>query len=482
MKPENFPKRPAQLWEHFYQLTQIPRPSKQEQKVCQFIMDLADSMDMAHRQDAAGNLVVYVPGTRDKENDPTVIIQNHVDMVTVKTSDNPHDFETDPLTLMVDNGWLKADRTTLGADNGLGCAAALALMTDKNVEHGPLELLFTMDEETGLNGASDLDASLLTGSVMLNLDTEDWQELYVGCAGGKGWKFVTQVTRQPISDGVVGQRLLLRGLTGGHSGVQIHQQLGNANKLLGYWVKAAAELGVCVSTFQSGIAHNVISREGTVTYTVPAKNVAAVEALNERLINEWATWLPETDMTLTLSVESDDVTHVLSDDSQKLLANWLLTFPHGAQTYNFEQPADLVNLSINLALVRISGDRFECQASVRFFNADEAVNLVSSVLALADLFGMSYETILDYPSWKPDFISPLLAQAKALHTQLFDVKPQVKAIHAGLECGILKSKKPDMDILSFGPTIRGAHSPVERVEIATVEPFWQFLVALLRAL
>ena len=482
MKPENYPKRPAHLWDHFYHITQIPRPSKQEQQICQFIMDLADSLGMAHRQDAAGNLVVYVPGTRDKENDPTVIIQNHVDMVTVKTSDNPHVFETDPLTLIVDKGWLKADRTTLGADNGMGCAAALALMTDKNVEHGPLELLFTMDEETGLNGASDLDASLLSGKLMLNLDTEDWQELYVGCAGGKGWKFVTDVTRDPVVAGSVGQCLLLRGLTGGHSGVQIHQQLGNANKLLGYWMKAAETLGVRVSTFQSGIAHNVISREGAISYTVPAENVAAIEALNARLLTEWATWLPETDMTLALSVESDDVVDVLSSDSQKMLASWLLTFPHGAQTYNFEQPADLVNLSINLALVRVTGDQFECQASVRFFNADEAVNLVSSVLALAELFGMTYETILDYPSWKPDFASPLLAQAKALHEQLFDVNPEVKAIHAGLECGILKSKKPDMDILSFGPTIRGAHSPTERIEIATVEPFWQFLVALLRAL
>jgi len=482
MKPANYPKRPVHLWENFYQITQIPRPSKKEQKILQFIIDLADSLDMAHQQDAAGNLVVYVPGTRDRENRPAVIIQNHVDMVTVKTSDNPHVFDTDPLTLVVEGGWLKADRTTLGADNGIGCAAALALMTDKTVEHGPLELLFTVDEETGLNGASDLDASLLSASLMLNLDTEDWQELYVGCAGGHGWKFTKKVSREAPDKDAVGQQLLMRGLTGGHSGVQIHQQLGNANKLLGYWMQAATALGVQVSSFQSGIAHNVISREGAITYTVPATQIAAVAALNERLLGQWATWLPETDRTLTLTVETVAVSDVLTNDSQTQLLHWLLTFPHGAQTYNFEQPADLVNLSVNLAVVRVTGDQFESQASVRFFNADESENLVSSVLALADLFGFHYETILDYPSWKPDFSSPLLAQAKDLHKQLFQVTPEIKAIHAGLECGILKSKKSDMDILSFGPTIRGAHSPTERLEIATVEPFWLFLVALLRAI
>lgn len=482
MKPENYPKRPKHLWDHFYQISQIPRPSKKEQQMVSFIIGLADSLGMSHRQDAVGNLVVYVPGTRDRQDDQTVIIQNHVDMVTVKTGDNPHNFDHDPLSLIIDNGWLSADRTTLGADNGLGCAAALALMTDKSVEHPPLELLFTLDEETGLNGASGLDPSLLSGKIMLNLDTEDWQELYVGCAGGMGWQFERAMERQPIVNNSIGQKLSIRGLTGGHSGIQIHQQLGNAIKLLAYWIKAAEELGVAVSTFYSGIAHNVISREGTITFTVPNKNAAALADLNAKLIDQWYTWLPETDAGLQLSLEMVEVTDVLTPASQKTLLGWLLTFPHGAQTYNFEQPADLVNLSINLAVVAVVDKTLKTQTSIRFFNEDEAVNLASTVLALADQFGMSSEKILDYPNWKPDFSSPLLARAKTLHQELFGIDPKIKAIHAGLECGILKSKNPGTDILSFGPTIRGAHSPSERLDIATVEPFWQFLVALLRSL
>lgn len=482
MKPEHYPSHPEHIWDHFYHFTQIPRPSKKEEKIRDHILLLADENGMSYREDNAGNIVVLVPGTHGKEKDAVVIIQNHVDMVTVKTGDSEHDFDHDPLHLLIEDGWLKADKTTLGADNGIGCAAAMALMTDSTVEHPPLELLFTMDEETGLNGASGLDAAMLTGKTMLNLDTEDWQELYVGCAGGKGWRFNRTMERVAADSGSVPLKLSLTDLTGGHSGVQIHQQLANANKLLGYWLKAAADIGVKVSSYNSGIAHNVISREGTIEFSLPDNSIGKLEQLNQRLISEWLTWLPETDHQLQLTIEAGTKAEVLTPQSQKVLLQWLLTFPHGAQTYNFAQPADLVNLSINLAVVRMNGDSLMTEASCRFFNELESENLINTVLALAEQYEMTPEVILDYPGWQPDFQSPLLAKAKKLHIDLFSIDPKIKAIHAGLECGILKSKKNDMDILSFGPNIRGAHSPSERLEISTVEPFWQFLVALLRHL
>ena len=482
MKPDLYPTHPKHIWDHFYHFTQIPRPSRSEEKIVEHIKMLADELGHPIKQDKIGNLVIYVPGTHGKESSAPVIIQNHVDMVTVKSNDSDHDFYKDPLSLSIEAGWLTANKTTLGADNGLGCAAALALMTDQTVERPPLELLFTMDEETGLNGASGLDASMLTGKVMLNLDTEDWQELYVGCAGGKGWRFNRPVSRVAAPDNSVFMSMSLSRLTGGHSGIQIHHQLGNANKLLGYWLKAAAALGVRVSGYHAGVAHNVIAREGRVNFSLPEKNIAELEALNKRLKEEWLTWLPESDSGLTLTLSAGDAANVLSDDSQKILTHWLLTFPHGAQSYNFAHPADLVNLSINMAVVSLSDVELMTEASCRFFNEKESLPLVDTVLALAEQFQMTPKIILDYPGWQPDFDSPLLAQAKELHLNLFQIDPEIKAIHAGLECGILKSKKPDMDILSFGPNIRGAHSPSERLEISTVEPFWQFLVALLRRL
>ena len=253
MKPADYPQQPAHLWEHFYQFTQIPRPSKEEAAVRQYLVDLAESAGHEYKQDAEGNLVIYVAASSGKEDSPTVIIQNHLDMVTVKTSDRDHDFSRDPLTLQVADGWLSADRTTLGADNGVGCAAAIAVMTDPEVVHPPLELLFTVDEETGLGGALNLDASMLSGSLMLNLDTEDWNELYIGCAGGAGWHFSRSFSQEPVAADSECWELSLRGLAGGHSGVQIHEQLGNGIKLLAEALRGAL-LSIPVGQYEAADA------------------------------------------------------------------------------------------------------------------------------------------------------------------------------------------------------------------------------------
>lgn len=477
MKPVNYPAEPSHLWEHFYQFTQIPRPSKEEEAVRQYVIAQAERDGHNWSMDEVGNLVISVAATGGMEDRPTVIIQNHLDMVTVKTGDKSHDFHTQGLTLEVADGWLKADRTTLGADNGIGCAAALAVMTDTSVAHPPLELLFTVDEETGLGGALNFDASLLTGKQMLNLDTEDWNELFIGCAGGGGWEFSRDFTTRSEPSAQEFWSLTLKGLGGGHSGIQIHEQLGNAIKLLGEFLGSVA--GLQLSSFNAGVAHNVIPREGQVQFACPEGQQKVLSELASKLLQQWNGYLPSADAALELVLESVDNSAVLSVQDSKKLVQLITLFPHGAQAYNLEQPADLVDLSINLAVMRLHDGELFVESSYRFFNSEQSLPLQKSVLALAELLELDITPTVGYPGWQPDFASPLLARGIGLHTSLYGEAPAVKAIHAGLECGILKSKKPDVDILSFGPSIRGAHSPKERVLIDTVPPFWQFLTKLL---
>jgi dipeptidase D len=481
-KPAQYPTEPSHLWDHFYSFTQIPRPSAEESAVRQHVIDLAEKSGHPWKTDGRGNLVVYVPGSAGREDESPVIIQNHLDMVTVKTDDKEHDFSADPLTLQVEEGWLLADRTTLGADNGVGCCAALAAMTDENVSHPPLELLFTVEEETGLYGASELDATMLSGQRMLNLDTEDWGELFVGCAGGRGWILRRSMERSPVPDGAEPWQLTLRGLAGGHSGIQIHHQLGNAIKLLGQWLREAQDIGVSLCSFEGGVAHNVIPREGILTFYAPAGSESKLQALNAGMLERWSRYLPEADKDLALELEAASLDQPLAPAAQSQLEQLLLVFPHGAISYNAEQPADLVDLSINLAVVRVDEAGLFLETTMRFFNEAEAAALAQQVLAIAEWLDAEVEDTVDYPGWQPDFDNPLLAQTAELYRDMFGETPAIKAIHAGLECGILKSKKSDVNIVSFGPTIRGAHSPRERLEIATVEPFWRLFTGLLERL
>ena len=481
MKPDNYPDSPAHLWEHFYQLTRIPRPSKSETAVRQYVIDQAERGGHGWQTDAQGNLLVRVAASQGMEGRDTVIIQNHLDMVTVKTADKVHDFHRDPLALQVQEGWLKADRTTLGADNGLGCAAALAVMTDPEVAHPPLELLFTVDEETGLGGALNLDAGMLSGQCMLNLDTEDWNELYIGCAGGGGWEFRRSFEPGESASGTEAWSATLRGLAGGHSGIQIHQQLGNAIKLLGQFLARAGELQL--AQFDAGVAHNVIPREGRVQFTCAAGRETELRSLLGELREEWLSFLPSADAGLELELQSaEGAAPVLGAADTATVLDLVAAFPHGAQAYNLQQPADLVDLSINLAVLRLEAGELFLETSYRFFNEAQSRPLQQAVLGLARAYALKPEPSVGYPGWQPDFDSPLLARGIALHKRLFGSVPAVKAIHAGLECGILKSKKPGVDILSFGPTIRGAHSPTERLQIDTVAPFWQLLTGLLAEL
>ncbi|MEP1469762.1 MAG: beta-Ala-His dipeptidase [Halieaceae bacterium] len=477
MKPEHYPMQPAHLWEHFYQITRIPRPSKEEMAVRQYVIDQAEAAGHAWQMDAQGNLVIRVPGSAGMESNGTVIIQNHLDMVTVKTEDKEHNFSTDPLSLQVNDGWLLADRTTLGADNGVGCAAALAVMTDTEVAHPPLELLFTVDEETGLGGALNLDAGLLTGTRMLNLDTEDWNELYIGCAGGGGWHFERQFEQQALPDSEECWSLSLKGLAGGHSGIEIHHQLANAIKLLAQALDGID--GLRLAGFDAGVAHNVIPREASAVFACTPGQGDVLAARLPALRESWLGYLPAADNGLEFVLSPAIATMGLTEPDTARVCGLISLMPHGPQAYSLEQPADLVDLSINLARLTLTDGLLFVESSFRFFNEQQSLPLQRTVLDLAALFELTVTPDVGYPGWQPDFSSKLLAQGIALHERLFGFEPAVKAIHAGLECGILKGKKTDLDILSFGPTIRGAHSPTERLEISTVTPFWQLLTTLL---
>ncbi|GGX43971.1 beta-Ala-His dipeptidase [Saccharospirillum salsuginis] len=478
------PQQPEHLWRHFQAITRIPRPSGQEGALRDRIIKLAEERGFRHAVDEAGNLVVYVPASGGCESAETVIIQNHLDMVTVKTGDKEHDFERDPLSLQVKDGWLSADRTTLGADNGVGVAAALAAMTDPDVTHPPMELLFTTEEETGLHGASNLDASLLTGTRMLNLDTEDWGELYIGCAGGYGYEAQRQIMMKRPRPGLVPYMLHLKGLSGGHSGIQIHEQLGNANKLLTEVLVDADELDWQLSRFRGGVAHNVIAREASVEILVDPEQMDQWQAHLDQVRDRWLGYLPEADQGLNWvfePIEREEPLVASAADTHMIL-NLLSVLPHGAQSYNLQQPADLVDLSVNLAVVMLQDDTLRIQTSMRFFNENQARPLKHKLEALFEIFQIGYSIILDYPGWNPDFDSALVARTRDIAARQLGEVPVLKAIHAGLECGILKSKKPDLDIVSFGPTIKGAHSPTERLEIATVEPFWRLVTGVLEDL
>jgi dipeptidase D len=481
MKPSLYPTSPAHVWDHFYAISQIPRPSAQEEAIRDHIIGLASERDLKTRTDDAGNLVVYVPASKGHEDAPVVAIQNHLDMVTVKTAETQHDFTRDPLTLQVDGEWLKATGTTLGADNGIGVAAALAVMTDETVVHPPLELLFTTEEETGLYGASGLDASMLSATRMLNLDTEDWGEIYIGCAGGYGYEASRQVMLKLPQPGLKPWRLHLKGLSGGHSGVQIHEQLGNANKLLVEVLNEASDLTWQLSSFRGGVAHNVIAREASAVVAIDESQLDQWTSLMNEAKRRWLSFLPEADHGVEWVFEEapqDELMVLTAADTESFLS-LVSVMPHGAQSYNLQQPADLVDLSCNLAVVNIDGGEVKILTSLRFFNEQQTTGLKQHMESVFKAFHLAYKCILDYPGWNPNFDSALVARTKVIMEKITSEHAELKAIHAGLECGILLSKKPDMDVVSFGPTIRGAHSPSERLQIATVEPFWECVKALL---
>lgn len=480
-KPQNYPENPKYLWDIFYDFTQTPRPSKHEEKMRDYLVHLAQENSLENKVDKAGNIIIYVPGKNGREKDAPVIIQNHIDMVTDALPSKKINFKKDKLDILVNGDWVTADGTTLGADNGIGCAAGLACIFDKGMKHPPLELLFTVDEETGLNGALGLESKLLKGKKMLNLDTEEWGSLYIGCAGGIDYDFNKDLSLNTASfDSRV--IITLSKLTGGHSGVDIHEQRGNAIKLLSqYLFNLAQECEFEIEEIRAGKAHNIIPRDAFVIIRIASSDIEKLEVLSGLMLSQWKSFLPQVDQSLELSIDKQTAKdiQVLSYLETKKLLNFLTLFPNGAHSYDLASKREIVSMSNNFAKLLIVNGKFYVQSSLRFFDREEIRVIENEMMALANIFEAKVSRNSEYPSWKPVRENPILSIVQETYKDIFGKDANVTAIHAGLECGILRDKIGPIDVISFGPTITGAHSPDERVQISTVSKFWNLFKAVL---
>ncbi|MGC8917122.1 MAG: aminoacyl-histidine dipeptidase [Thermoanaerobaculum sp.] len=475
--------QPSLVWQHFEEILKVPRPSKHEEKIREHVKAWARSKGFAVKEDTAGNIVVKVPATPGHENAPTVVLQGHLDMVAEKNSDVAFDFLEDAIQPRIVGDYVYATGTTLGADNGIGVAAAMAIAEDPEAVHGPLELLFTVDEETGLTGAAKLDPSLVSGRTLLNLDTEEDGAFYIGCAGGADAHSVFHVQLEPVPAGLAGLSVKVRGLRGGHSGVDIHENRANALKCLARLLAAARRTApeLRLASLSGGSKHNAIPREADAVVAVPQGFVSDVR----RAIEETATVLEEEfgDIDPGLRVETGEATvgQVFSAGDTNRILDAMLACPHGVLAMSRAVPG-LVETSNNLAVVTTEGATVKVVTSSRSSVMPSLRATLQQVEAVFRLAGAEVELHDGYPGWRPNPNSPVLKLAKEVFQKEFGREPEVKAIHAGLECGLIGEKFPGMDMLSLGPQIESPHSPDERVKIPTVANFYRLLKALLAAM
>ena len=475
--------KPQSLWDHFYEISQIPRCSKDETRVRQYVVEVAKRNGLSYRLDDAQNVVVKKPATPGREKAPVIVLQSHVDMVCEKNKDTEHDFSSDPIRLLKEGDWVRADGTTLGSDNGIGVAAALAVMESSDIEHGPLEFLFTMDEETGLTGATNLGNDVLEGRTLLNMDSEEDGAVYIGCAGGRDTELFYKLKTEAVPAGHKVVRVRVSGLQGGHSGLQIGEGLGNAIKLVTRFLwKTAPALGLRLAHIDGGSKHNAIPRECDAIVALPADKLAELKAEAKKFETVYQNELQLVDPGVTVRVDEsgfDNPGKMFSTDLHERLLNVLHTIPHGVLGMSHAVEG-LVETSTNLAVIKTGADAVSVLTSQRSSVNTALDNVVSIMAAAGELSGARIHHTNGYPAWQPNPDSPALKVAKKVHQKLFGAEPEVKAIHAGLECGIIGDKFPGMDMISFGPTILGAHSPDERVQVSTVEKFWDFLQAILK--
>ena len=477
--------KPEIIWKHFETLTKIPRPSKHEEKILAYLKKFANERKLEMREDDTGNIVVLRPGSGGGENAPTVIIQSHVDMVCEKNRDSNHDFMNDPLKLYIENGWLKAEGTTLGADNGIGVAAAMALLdmpSDSTLP--PLECLFTVDEETGLTGAFALNGEILKGRTMLNLDTEDWGEICIGCAGGGDSSINLPIDYLKAPSDYLSFQLSVEGLKGGHSGVDIHEERGNAIVFISSIIDNVLEnTKSSLVSIDGGDKHNAIPREAFANIIIHPESVSDGQHLvsnrTEALKKEFGSMEPNISIKFTGSDEASE--KCLSEESQTSLIGLLRTLPHGVLKYSHDVEG-LVETSNNLASVKMKNTEINIVCSTRS-SISQALELQRErIKIMSKAFGAKTDQDEAYPGWAPNVSSPVLETTTKIYTKLLGKEPHICAIHAGLECGVIGEKVEGMDMVSFGPTIKGPHSPDERVEISSVDKFWDLLLKILQEL
>ena len=475
---------PKALWNYFSDLNAVPRASKKEERVIEFAKQFGESLNLPVVVDSVGNVIIKKPASSGMENRKTIVIQSHLDMVHQKNSDTNFDFDTEGIKMLVNDDWVKADGTTLGADNGIGVASIMALLASTDIDHPAIEALFTIDEETGMTGALGLQGGFLDGEILLNLDTEDDDELTIGCAGGVDVTATGTYSTIACPANMTAYKISIKGLNGGHSGMDIHKGLGNANKLMNRCLYAATPShGLLVATIDGGSLRNAIPRESFAIVVIPNNNISDWEKYTGELNNIFKSEHSTTDPTMELAIEKTDTPNdVLPLDFQTMLLNAIYANPVGIYRMSPDIPG-LVQTSNNLARVLVKDGAYSIQCLTRSSVDSEKDDLANAITATYKLIGADVKLDGSYPGWAPKPGADIVKIMEDLYTKMYDgEKPKVAACHAGLECGILGTNYPEMEMISFGPNIRGAHSPDEKVQISSVQKYWGFLLETLKSI
>ena len=471
---------PNNLWNKFADLNAVPRPSKKEERVIQFIKDFGNNLGLETFEDEIRNVIIRKPATSGMENRKTVVLQGHLDMVHQKNNDTDFDFDTQGINMYVDGDWVRARGTTLGADNGLGVAMIMAILESKTIQHPALEALFTIDEETGMTGALNLKGGVLKGEILLNMDTEEDDEIDIGCAGGIDVTANRSYNSEPTPDGSVGYIITVKGLNGGHSGMDIHKGLGNANKIMNRLLFDGYEnFGLQIAEISGGSLRNAIPRESVAKVIIASMYDEAYVFDMQEIITDIKTEFKTTEPNLTITIEKSDLpTSVMDLGVQEGLLRSIYAAQNGVYRMSADM-ADLVETSNNIARVIVKDGEISIQNLTRSSVETSKMDLANSLRSAYELFGCEVTFGGSYPGWTPNVKSEILDLLVKIYEKQNNQKPKVVACHAGLECGILGTNYPDMDMISFGPTIHGAHSPDERASISSSQKFYKFVVEIL---
>jgi dipeptidase D len=472
---------PSLVWKYFKEICEIPRPSKKEEKIIEYLIDFAKQHNLESKKDNSGNLLISKPASRNAVKKPIVVLQSHVDMVCEKNASTVHNFESDAIVPFVEDGWVKAKGTTLGGDDGIGVATQLAILASDNIMHGPVECLFTVDEETGLTGAFGLESNFFSGKILLNLDSEDEGIIFIGCAGGMDTIGNLKVETIPVKPNFSSYIIEISGLQGGHSGDDINKGLGNAIKIAARISRMLfKKYDIQIIDIQGGNLINTIAREAYIDFACGIIDIGQIKIEIEKLAFEIKNELKSTEQKLQIEIKeiNNDQT-CLSNNSANTILALLYSLPHGTIGMSNAIPG-LVETSTNLASVkRINANMIEVSTSQRSSLITLKTYIAEQVASVFKLAGGTYTHSIGYPGWNPNPDSKILKIATESYIELFKKEPVVTAIHAGLECGLFLDKYPHLDMISFGPTIKGAHSPDERLEIESVDKFWRLLLKIL---
>lgn len=472
---------PKAVWNKFADLNAVPRPSKKEERVIQFMLDFGNALGLATLKDEVGNVIIRKPATKGYENKKMVTLQSHLDMVHQKNNDTVFDFDTQGIEMYVDNDWVRANGTTLGADNGMGVATIMALLESTDIEHPALEALFTIDEETGMTGAKGLVGGLLHGQILLNLDTEEDDEIDIGCAGGVDINATRSYSEKPVPRGILAYKIEVKGLSGGHSGMEIHKGLGNANKIMNRVLFNSTEnFTIRVAEIDGGGLRNAIPRESQATIVLD-------KSQQENFVEAFQNWaaeikeeikVVEPNLTITLAATKKPKV-VMGLGAQEKLIKGLYAAHNGVFAMSATMD-DLVETSNNIARVKVKSGKIKIACLTRSSVESAKMDLANTLRSTFELAGCDVTLSGQYPGWNPNPNSKILVVLKEQYKKVFNEEPKVVACHAGLECGILGQNYPNIDMISYGPTIRGAHSPDERVSISSVQKFWKFTLDILK--